>query len=248
MRSSLALALVLGLLLLGGGAAGAADSDVSAILDKAIKASGGAEKLDLERAVRNKSTGTLNVNGGTDFTGEHTRQGSKIRGVIQLLVMDQKVTITMVFNGEKGWRNFNGQTMELEGAELVEFKETAYATRLRQLVLLRDKAFGLSPLGEAKVNDRPAVGIKVVSKGHKAVKLFFDKESGLLVKSERQGIDPMTQQEFLEESIVQEFQDVDGMKLPKKVLFNRDGKKFMEQEITEVTFPKKLAKDEFDEP
>jgi hypothetical protein len=248
MRSSLALALVLGLLLLGSGGAGAADSDVSAILDKAIKAHGGAEKLGQERAVRVKSKGTVAIGDGADFTAETTTQAGKFRQVIQLSVAGQEVTMTVVFDGMKGWQNANGATKEIEGDLLDDIKEGAYANRLRRMAFLKDKSLQLSPLGETKVNDRPAVGIKVVSKGHPDVKLFFDKESGLLVKTERQVLDGMTQQKVLEEWIVQAHQEADGMKLPKKVLINHDGKKFIEQEVTEITFPKQLAKDEFAEP
>jgi hypothetical protein len=248
MRTFLALACVLSLLLLGHGSAGAADSDVAAILDKAIKAYGGAEKLDPERAVRIKFKGTMDLGGGINFIGENTTQADKSRHVIQLSVGGQEVTVTQVFNGAKGWVKAGGETKEAEGEQLDQMKENAYRTRVGSIVFLRGKSLELSPLGEAKVNDRPAVGIKVASKGHRDVKLFFDKESGLLVKFQYPGIDPMTMQEIVVEEIYQEHQDVDGTKAAKKTLVNHDGKKFMEVEFTEVTFPKQLAKDEFAEP
>jgi hypothetical protein len=248
MRTSLALALLLSLLLLRSGSVGAADGDVAAILDKAIKAHGGAEKLALERAIHIKSKGTFDIGGGTDFTAESTTQGGKFRTVVQLSVGGQEVTATVVFDGVKAWEKANGETKEQEGDLLDETRESAYAMRLRRLAQLRDRSLELSPLGEAKVNDRPAVGIKVASKGHRDVKLFFDKESGLLIKTERRMLDAMTQQEILEEWIVQEHQEADGLKVPKKILLNHDGKKFMEMENVEVTFPKSLAKDEFAEP
>ena len=58
----------------------------------------------------------------------------------------------------------------------------------------------------------------------------------------------MTMQEVVQEHIYQDYQDVDGLKVAKKILTNHDGKKFLEAEITEVTFPKKLDKKEFEEP
>jgi hypothetical protein len=249
MRTCLALSFVLSLLLFGGGGARAADKDLLAIIDKAIKAHGGAEKLDPERAARTKVKGTMDFGGvGISFTAEGTTQADKSKEVIQLSVNGQEVTIINVFNGVKGWVKADGATKELEGAQLEDRKETAYWNKLESLVFLSDKSLELSPAGETKVNDRPAVGIKVVSKGHKYVKLFFDKESGLLVKSEHPGTDPTTMQEAVVEQIWQDHQDVDGLKVAKKSLVNLDGKKFIEVEFTEVTFPKKLAKDEFDEP
>jgi hypothetical protein len=246
MRSSVALALVLSLLPLGG--AGAADSDVSAIIDKAIKAHGGAEKLALEPPIHTKGRGTINVGGGTDFTVESTMQSGKIRGVVQMSIAGQEVTLITVFDGVKAWQKVNGETKEQAGDLLDDARENAYVARLRRLAFLKDKSLELSPLGEAKVNDRPAVGIKVVSKGHRDVNLYFDKESGLLAKTTRRMLDATTQQEISEEWIVQERQEVDGMKVPRKILLNHDGKKFMEAEIVEVKFLEKVAPDEFAEP
>jgi hypothetical protein len=249
MRTFLALALLLSLVLLGRGSAGAADSDVAAIVDKALKAHGGAEKLALEPAMRTKGRGTINVGGGTDFTVESTVQSGKLRGVIQMSIAGQEVTLITVFDGMKAWQKVNGETKEQTGEILLyEARESAYVTRLRRLAFLKDKSLELSPLGEAKVNDRPAVGIKVVSKGHRDVNLYFDKESGLLAKTTRRMLDATTQQEISEEWIVQERQEVDGVKVPRKILLNHDGKKFMEAEIVEVKFLEKVAPDEFAEP
>ena len=48
---------------------------------------------------------------------------------------------------------------------------------------LRDADFQLSPAGEVKVNDRPALGLRVSRKGWPDVNVYFDKESGLVVKA-----------------------------------------------------------------
>src|SRR5207253_1605637 len=96
---------------------------------------------------------------------------------------------------------------------------------------LKDKSVELSPLGEVKVNDRPAVGVRIASKGHRDLNLYFDKETGLMAKIERQALDTQTMQMVTEERIIQEYQVVDGMKVAKKVLVNRDGKKFTEAEV-----------------
>jgi hypothetical protein len=51
-----------------------------------------------------------------------------------------------------------------------------------------------------------------------------------------------------EERIILEYQDVDGMKSAKKVLVNRDGKKFTEAEVLEVKFLDKVDDAEFTKP
>ena len=106
--------------------------------------------------------------------------------------------------------------------------------------LLTDKSLQLTLLGESKVENRPAVGVKAASKGHRDIDLFFDKESGLLAKIQSRKNDLQTMQEVDEERIIKEYQDIDGQKTPKKVLINHDGKKYLELDVLERSLVQSL--------
>jgi hypothetical protein len=233
-------------LVLAGGAR--ADDTPQTLIDRAVKAHGGAEKLAKERGTQTKSKGTLELGGGLSFTNEISMYAGKLKEAMELDVNGQKVTVITVYDGSKAWVKANDQLMELDDKVLDEVKEASYLHRLGRLVFLKDKSVELSPLGEVKVNDRPAVGLRIVSKGHRDINLYFDKETGLMAKIERQALDTMTQQMVTEERIIQEYQVVDGMKVAKKVLVNRDGKKFMEVEVLEVKFADKIDDSEFAKP
>jgi hypothetical protein len=139
--------------------------------------------------------------------------------------------------------------MDMNDDLLELMRDAMYTLRLTQQVFsLKDKEFELAPLGEIKVNDKPAVGIKVSSKGKKDVSMYFDKESGLMSKFDHRTKDAQTGQEVAEERIILEYQDVDGMKSAKKVLVNRDGKKFTEAEVLEVKLLDKVDDSEFVKP
>jgi hypothetical protein len=88
----------------------------------------------------------------------------------------------------------------------------------------------------------------VTSEGHKDLSLYFDRASGLLVKVERQALDSQTMEEVAEERILQDYQDVEGIKAPKRVLINRAGKKFVEAEVIEVKMLEKVDDSEFAKP
>jgi hypothetical protein len=123
--------------------------------------------------------------------------------------------------------------------------------RIAKLTALRDnkdKSRELSLVGEDKVDGRPVVGIRVASKGHKDISLFFDKETGLLSKFVHRTASPMSDQEVTEERIIQEYQEVDGLKVAKKALINHDGKKFIEVEVLEVKLMEKADDSEFTKP
>src|SRR5437016_9281179 len=102
MRTLLFPSFLLGLLLaLAGGAR--ADDTPQAIIDRAVKAHGGAEKLTKERATQSKNKGTLELGGGLSYTSEVSLHAGKFKEAMELDVNGQKVTVTTVYNGEKAW-------------------------------------------------------------------------------------------------------------------------------------------------
>jgi hypothetical protein len=226
-----------------------ADDDCKAIIDKAIKAHGGLEKLTKFTGGRSKSKGTIEVAGGLNFTSESAfQQPDKFKETLELDVMGNKVTVVTVFNGEKGWISANGETKEMEDKILEASKEQTHFMQITRMAMLKDKKAEFSPLGESKVNDKPAVGVKVSAKGHKDVNMFFDKETGLLAKVERRTLDAMSGEDVAEERIITEYQDIDGLKVAKKVIINREGKKFMEVELLEHKPQEKIDASEFGKP
>src|SRR5262249_39474359 len=119
------------------------------------------------------------------FSGEFATHGpNRQKIVIEADAGGQKVRFVPVLNGDKGWIKINDDTMDLEKEDLAEVKEEAYAGWVTTLLPLRDRAFTLAPVGEVNIDKRPAQGVKVSSKGHRDVNLYFDKETGLLVKTE----------------------------------------------------------------
>ncbi len=237
-------------ILLAGSSWAAAQNDAKAIIEKAVKAMGGAEKLSKTKAQEIKSKGTLEVQGlSLEFTEESTVQHpSKVKEAMHLSVMGQQIDVTTVFNGKEGWISARGETKALEGPALEAVRDGLDTGLLTRMAFMGSKDYDLTALGESKVNDRPVLGVKISRKGHKDVNLYFDKGTGLLSKLEHQVKDPMGGQEASEERIVLEYQDVDGMKVAKKLSILRDGKKFMDIEITDVKFPEKVDDSVFEKP
>jgi hypothetical protein len=140
------------------------------------------------------------------------------------------------------------QTLDLEDADLEDAKEELYAEGVQTLVpLLRDKAFSLESLGEIKLNGQDSVGVKVASRGHKEVNLYFDKKTGLVAKAERRARND-NKQEVTEETYYSEYREVEGVQVPTKLLVHHDGKEFLNVTVNEYTFPERLDDAEFARP
>ena len=68
--------------------------------------------------------------------------------------------------------------------ELATQKSDHRAGAIMSVLPLKAKAFTLTPLEPIKVDDRPALGIKVTRKDYPEVTLYFDKETHLPVRVE----------------------------------------------------------------
>ena len=114
--------------------------------------------------------------------------------------------------------------------------------------LLKDNAYKLAPLGEAKVEDRPTVGVKVSHEGRRDVHLFFDREKGLLLKVAFE-VQPLEGgKKARVEYYYSGHKDVEGLKWPTKKVVFMDGKTFTQGEVTEFKFVDKFDDGEFAKP
>jgi hypothetical protein len=222
------------------------------ILKKAIQAQGGEAKVAKLRTMRIKAEGATDLVPGQPnlpFTIEDTWQmPNRYKTESSFQLMGKKFTQTQVIDGDKGWIQADGQVQDMPTDALAEMKEQKYAEDLDRLGLLNDKDIELSLLDEIKVGKKPALGLLVKSKGHRDVKLYFDKASGLLVKREQQVLDPSSGKEVKQEVVFSDYQEKDGLTHYKKIVAFRDGKKVIEAKVTEIQFFEKLDPKVFAKP
>src|SRR5207248_4525157 len=86
---------------------------------------------------------------------------------------------------------------------------------------------------EAKVEDHAAVGVRVAHQGHRDINLYFDKKSGLLLKTERIVKDEtMGGKERTQTTLHHDYKDIGGVLHPMKLDIKRDGEKYVDTEIS----------------
>jgi hypothetical protein len=235
---------------LSSGLAVAAPADeAQAIIERAIKAHGGLDRLTRVHADRVANKGVLIVNGReTPFLAETTVQmPSQFRNVIHLQG-ERKTVFVQILNGDKIYFTIDGQPQKVDetlSAEVHETMQLNQAIRLAPLVM--DKAYTLEPLGEITIESQPALGVKATAKGRREVRLFFNKETSLLVKTEHT-TDDGAGKELLQEEYYSNFEDVQGYRRPMKLTAYRNGKKVMEAEVIEVKYLDKVDDAEFTKP
>jgi hypothetical protein len=226
-------------------------ADARKIIDKAIEAQGGADTIAKNPASTTKLKGKFyGMGDGIDYTGTFAIQApNRLHFTIDMTVMGKAVTVIQAIDGDKGWISINGMVVDFPKEALAEAHAGLHLHEVGYLVCLTGNDYKLSTVGEAKIDDRPAVGVHVERKDRRDINLFFDKETGLLLKTETRAKDPAAgDQEFTDERYYRDYKKVGPVMVPHKVEVNRDGKLFLDGETTELTMSEKLDEGLFAKP
>jgi len=226
------------------------DAGANAILDKAIKALGGEEKLSKAKAATWKAKGTISFNGNENqFSSQMTIDGlDRFRSEFEGTFNGNDVKGVTVLNGDKGWRKFGDNGMELDEDGVANEKRRLYLQVVpATLVSLKGKDFKVETAGEEKVGDKPALGLKVKGPDGKEFTLYFDKESGLPVKLVAT-VMGFGGEEFTQETTYSTYKEFDGIKHATKTESKRNGEKFVETELVDFKLLDKVDPKTFDDP
>ncbi len=221
----------------------AQDDDLKAVLKKAIAAHGGEKNLTKFNGAISKFKGTIEVMGKSrDITGENTFQKpDKLKVDLTVDIDGMVIPVVVVFDGKKMWRSINGTVAEVKDEQaLAEMRESLLVEGANSLSDFLKAPYELNSLGEVKVKDMPAIGIRVSKKGQRDISFFFDKKTHLIVKTEMRVHDQDSGQEVTQEKYLVAYKDMDGLKTAARVIIHKDGKAFMDIQVTESKVYEKL--------
>jgi hypothetical protein len=181
------------------------------ILDKYYQALGGAAAI--EKLQSRVSKGTLINNAGVEVGYELNQSGPD--SALAVLTTPQGGVIERAFNGTKGWEKSERGVRDLTDAEL------SYLRRYSLLyndIKLKDQFSRVSFGGKQKIDGRDVYALRATTTGGKRETLFFDVETGLLVRRTSATTTPIGT--IPEQVDFADYKDVDGMKLPFTVRFS----------------------------
>jgi hypothetical protein len=226
-------------------------ADAKAIIAKSIK-SLGIKPDDKPVMMTWKDKGTFNGGGFKMlYTADWAFQApDKYRFAVTGDFNGMKVDILVVVNGEKAWESGLGKSQEMTGEKKDQTLSEVYQFHVLSLVpLLNDKEFKLSTGAEKSVGEKKALVVKVTREKRPTITLFFDKQSGLMVKNEMKVKDEFQDwKEVLEETYFEDYKEVGGRKVFTKMRVVRDGKTMIESELFEQKAHEKLEAKLFEKP
>lgn len=238
--------------------AACADSaaDARAIVERAIKARGDKPGDKLPPAVMWKEKITLKID---PTAKEHVvldttwtlAPPDKVRIDMKIEFSGNTFEAVYVVSGESSWVLVNGAVQEnandQPGQALREMNRM-WVSSLNPLLCA--EGYKLSTAKEQQVNGKPAAGVEVREGQRPVVTLYFDKETGLLVKSAARVNDITTgDTDVLEEAVLSGYKETaDGRKYHTRTTVTRDDKAFYTSERTEPKVLKQADPKLFEKP
>ena len=224
------------------------------VITKALEAQGGEATLAKYKAAVMKGAGKFYgmSDEGVPITGDWEASGAdQMRMRIAVKQKDMKFTFTTVVNGTKGWKKLgDDKASPMAKDVLAEERQRMYCNWVATLAPLTDKGFKLAPLAGAKVAGQDTVGVRVSHTGHRDVKLYFDKKSHLLVKSEMtiKNVEDGTDKEMPQEIFYSDYKDFGGARWATKLSIVHGGKRYVEVQFSEIRPAETLDASVFAEP
>ena len=226
-----------------------AAADAGAIVDKAIQAVGEA-KLRAAKGATWKTKGKISFGDNeSDFTSTITAAGlDHFRQEFEAEFGGNKVQGIVVIAGDKGWRKFGENRLEMDAEAIANEKRVVYLQVAPGLLTpLKGNDFKLEAAGNQKVGETDAAAIKATGPDGKDFTLYFDKTSGLLLKLSAKIIG-FGGEEFLDETSYRDYKELGGIKKATKVESKRNGQRFIEAETIDFKLLDQVDPATFAEP
>lgn len=223
------------------------------IVSKAVAAHGGADRLTRYPAARVVSRGTLTRADGTEasFTDDRAfRAPDCVRTTLRVSAGLVGTEVVHVVHGPRAAAAHDGKPVAVDDRLRNEVLDGLYVQQLARLAPLLAAPYRLSPVPESEclqVAGRPTIGVSVSCEGRRDVKLFFDRDNGLLVKAVR----PRTAPDGREESLEQYFldhRDFEGVIRPGRTVVWMGERKLVEAVILAYAECESIPDAVFDAP
>jgi hypothetical protein len=221
-----------------------ADERAQGVVERAIRAHGGARRLGGATRVSRAGKGTQRQ--GLEEVKFSTEMLMDLPDRIRMeITLDGRFKVLMVINGDKGWVR-SATTQTLPDNRVRELREEAYTWWVGTLVPLTKEEFTLRALPDGRIGGKAVSVVRASRKGWPDVTLSFDKDSGLLVKMER----PATEAGLKVEKayLYDRFRTFDGVKVPTHEVTTLNGRKWSDVTFESYKFPDKVDKEKFAKP
>ncbi len=210
------------------------DSTPEGIIDRAIRAHGGEEKLNGLKGFTQRYRTAFTDGVTTD--GDYAVQvPGRYRSAMTLSSGGKSRTSVIVIDGDEGWSKMNDVVIPYPAPFLGTMKKfTVPYLGPREVLRLRDRqknpACHFAATGECSIGGRPAVGLQMKLDGAPQQTWYFAKDTGLLLKQETRAAN-FEGEDTVSSTLYDDYQDINGFPMARKETTERDGKPYSTREL-----------------
>jgi effector-binding domain-containing protein len=144
-------------------------------------------------------------------------------------------SMTMGYAGKECWNRFHTIVKDCQPEEIASYPETLWSFRVNSLYPLLGEGYDLEYAGEGEFDGKAVDKVTVTANdAPMPITLAFGKADGLLVQSTYEG--NFSGKTGTVEVVVQEYRDLDGMKIMAKSVMKMDGKELMNDEYVSAVW------------
>lgn len=231
--------LSVGLVIAIGGSAGssrAGEATPEEIVDRAIRAHGGDERLAALTGCVTKSR-TAFTDGVTSVQEISVQFPIRFRSAATSTSGGKSRDFFMLIDGDQGWIKNGDIAFPYTEPTLGVFKKnTLPYTGPRDILRLRTRqknpACHFAAIGESSLAGRPVLGLRMTLDGGPQETWYFAKDTGLLLKTVSRST-RFEGDDDVRSTLYEDYQDFDGFPLARKITYERDGKLVSTSELTQ---------------
>jgi hypothetical protein len=223
-------------------------SEAKQRLERAINAHGGPVRLAKLRRQVQQQKGTL-MTGRFGLVQADMELKldlpDRLRFNVKALTPEGIYPISLGFDRGQTWMSENSVLRDLTPEVVQSLQGELRYRHLLTLLPLTEGDVKLRPIQGQPFEQRPTLGIRVLLKGSPPLDLFFDASSHLLVRTLGWFLEGGVWQ--LREVQFRDFEDLEGLRLPKHVIDIRDGSPWVDCQVT-YALPNAIEEIEFKRP
>ncbi len=160
---------------------------------------------------------------------------------------DGKVDLTFVINRDGGWMTSPGKPT-LEIPRSFADRERHTFADISAVAHLREYIEHLTIVKKIDIDGKPAIQLRLESGDQMTGDFFVDLQTGLLVETSKQTLDPTTGTPAIISTRLGRYKDFDGIAVPMVFTATSDGKKMLEVTIARLEFKETLPESTFTKP
>lgn len=227
-------------------------SDAKKLVDKAIEAHGGQEAFAATKNMIWDVDGELTMGDDTVIYQAHYTWSSpdKLHFTMKAKLMGSDFSLTVGFQGGKGWESAMGQTRAMEKTKAQAFAHNMWVMELARLSNIFAKDHTVTMVEPITRSGKKLLGVRVEKKGIEPATVYFDSKTHWVTLVTTKAMNEFTSELEDQEITFEDYALTGPAKTPefKRMVIKMNNKPYILEKMKNIKYPKEVDSKIFEMP